>query len=198
MIGYLHGKIISKKPTKLLVDVNGVGYLINISINTFEKISDKEEVSLYTYLSVRESAMDLYGFYTLAEKEMFELLISVSGIGPKSAQSILSGIQIEDLKEALRMGNISRLISIPGIGRKTAERLMVELRDKADSVSDSSEDFKAGASTVRYDAITALVNLGYNQKVAERAVRAITDRNPNISIEDLIKETLVSLNSPSL
>jgi len=198
MIGYLRGKIISKKPTKLLVDVNGVGYLVNISISTFEKIADKEEVSLYTYLSVRESAMDLYGFYTLAEKEMFELLISVSGIGPKSAQSILSGIQIEDLKEALRTGNISRLISIPGIGRKTAERLMVELRDKADTVSESSEDFKVGASTIRYDAITALVNLGYNQKVAERAVRAITDRNPNISIEDLIKETLVSLNSPSL
>jgi Holliday junction DNA helicase RuvA len=198
MIGYLRGKIISKKPTKLLVDVGGVGYLVNISISTFEKISDKEEVSLYTYLSVRESAMDLYGFYTLAEKEMFELLISVSGIGPKSAQSILSGIQIEDLKEALRTGNISRLVSIPGIGRKTAERLMVELRDKADSVSDSSEDLKAGASTIRYDAITALVNLGYNQKVAERAVRAITDGNPDISIEDLIKETLVSLNSPSL
>ena len=195
MIGYLHGKIISKKPTKLLVDVNGVGYIVNISISTFEKIADKEQVSLYTYLSVRESAMDLYGFYTLAEKEMFELLISVSGIGPKSAQSILSGIQIEDLKEALRTGNISRLVSIPGIGRKTAERLMVELRDKADSVSDSSEDFKAGASTIRYDAITALVNLGYNQKVAERAVRAITDHNPNISIENLIKETLVSLNN---
>ncbi len=195
MIGYLRGKIISKKPTKLLVDVNGVGYLINISISTFEKIADKEEVSLYTYLSVRESALDLYGFYTLAEKEMFELLISVSGIGPKSAQSILSGIQIEDLKEALRTGNITRLVSIPGIGRKTAERLMVELRDKADSVSDSSEDFKTGASTIRYDAITALVNLGYNQKVAERAVRAITDKQPNISIEDLIKETLVSLNN---
>ena len=99
------------------------------------------------------------------------------------------------MKEALRTGNISRLVSIPGIGRKTAERLMVELRDKADSVTDSSEDFKAGASTIRYDAITALVNLGYNQKVAERAVRAITDLNPNISIEDLIKETLVNLNN---
>jgi Holliday junction DNA helicase RuvA len=195
MIGYLRGKIISKKPTKLLVDVNGVGYLVNISISTFEKIADKEEASLYTYLSVRESAMDLYGFYSLAEKEMFELLISVSGIGPKSAQSILSGIQIEDLKEALRTGNISRLVSIPGIGRKTAERLMVELRDKADSVSEDAADFKTGASTIRYDAIAALVNLGYNQKVAERAVRAITDRNPDISIEDLIKETLVSLNS---
>ncbi len=195
MIGYLHGKIIFKKPTKILVDVNGVGFLVNISINTFEKIADKEEVSLYTYMSVRESAIDLYGFYNLAEKEMFELLISVSGIGPKSAQGILSGIQIEDLKEALKAGNISRLISIPGIGRKTAERLMIELRDKAESVSETGEISVLGASSVRNDAIAALLNLGYNQKIAERVIRAILDRAPNMSIEDLIKEALVSLNT---
>ena len=110
MIGYIHGKIISKKPTKIIVDVNGIGYLINISITTFEKIADKEEVSLYTYLNVKEDALDLYGFYSSSEKEMFELLISVSGIGPKSAQSILSGILIDDLKNALISGNVSRLI----------------------------------------------------------------------------------------
>jgi holliday junction DNA helicase RuvA len=195
MIGYLHGKIIFKKPTKILVDVNGVGFLVNISINTFEKIADKEEVSLYTHMSVRESAIDLYGFYNLAEKEMFELLISVSGIGPKSAQGILSGIQIEDLKEALKAGNISRLISIPGIGRKTAERLMIELRDKAESVSETGEISVTGTSSVRNDAIAALLNLGYNQKIAERVIRAILDRSPNMSIEDLIKEALVSLNT---
>lgn len=194
MIGYLQGKIISKKPTKLLLDVGGVGYLVNISINTFEKLSDKTEVSLYTHLSVREDAMDLYGFFSVAEKEMFELLIGVSGIGPKSAQSILSGIQIDDLKEALKTGNVSRLISIPGIGRKTAERLMIELRDKIDSVSEAGETVVPSASTVRTDAIAALVNLGYNQKVAERAVRTVTDKSPNVSIEDLIKEALVSLN----
>ena len=195
MIGYLHGKIISKKPTKLLIDVNGVGYIVNISISTFEKISDKEEVSLFTYLSVREAAMDLFGFYSLAEKEMFELLISVSGIGPKSAQSILSGIQIEDLKDALKSGNISRLISTPGIGRKTAERMVIELRDKVESLAESVDGVSFGISTVRGDAIAALINLGYNQKVAERMVRAITDKSPNVSIEDLIKEALVSLNS---
>ena len=194
MIGYLSGKIISKKPTKILVDVNGVGYLVNISINTFERIAEKEEVSLFTYLSVRESAMDLFGFYTIAEKEMFELLISVSGIGPKSAQSILSGIQIEDLKDALKSGNVSRLISIPGIGRKTAERMLIELRDKVDSVADGGDSIMSGVSTVRGDAITALVNLGYNQKLAERMVRAIIDKSPDISIEDLIKEVLVNLN----
>ena len=195
MIGYLHGKIISKKPTKLLIDVNGVGYIVNISISTFEKISDKEEVSLFTYLSVREAAMDLFGFHSLAEKEMFELLISVSGIGPKSAQSILSGIQIEDLKDALKSGNVSRLISIPGIGRKTAERMVIELRDKVESLAESTDGVSFGISSVRGDAIAALINLGYNQKVAERMVRAITDKSPNVSIEDLIKESLLSLNS---
>lgn len=195
MIGYLHGKIISKKPTKLLLEVGGVGYLVNISINTFEKLSDITEVSLYTHLSVREDAMDLYGFFSVAEKEMFELLIGVSGIGPKSAQSILSGIQIDDLKEALKSGNVGRLISIPGIGRKTAERMMIELRDKIDSVSETGETFVSGASTVRSDAIAALVNLGYNQKIAERAVRSVTDKSPDISIEDLIKEALTNLNS---
>ena len=194
MIGYLHGKIISKKPTKLLVDVDGVGYIVNISISTFEKIADKEEVSLFTYLSVRESAMDLFGFYSMAEKEMFELLIGVSGIGPKSAQSILSGIQIEDLKDALKSGNVSRLISIPGIGRKTAERMVIELRDKVESVVEIIDGVSFSKSSVPSDAIAALVNLGYNQKVAERMVRAISDKTPDISIEELIKEALVNLN----
>lgn len=195
MIGYISGKIISKKPTRIIVDVNGVGYLINISISTFEKIGDKKEVSLYTYLAVKDDALDLYGFYSMNEKEMFELLISVSGIGPKSAQSILSGIQINDLKEALKTGNVARIISVPGIGRKTAERMMVELRDKVESLGEGIEGIAFGVSSVRTDAIAALNNLGYNQKIAERAVRAITDRNQNISIEDLIKEALVSLNT---
>ncbi|MHB8931531.1 MAG: Holliday junction branch migration protein RuvA [Melioribacteraceae bacterium] len=194
MIGYLHGKIISKKPTKLLIDVNGVGYIVNISITTFEKIADKEEASLFTYLSVRESAMDLFGFYTMAEKEMFELLIGVSGIGPKSAQSILSGIQIEDLKDALKSGNVSRLISIPGIGRKTAERMVIELRDKVEPVVEIIDGVSFSKSSVSSDAIAALVNLGYNQKVAERMVRAISDKSPDVSIEELIKEALVNLN----
>lgn len=194
MIGFIKGKILDKKPTKLLIDVNGVGYLINISINTFEKINEQEEVALFTHLHVKEDALDLYGFYSIAEKEMFELLISISGIGPKSAQSILSGIQIEDLKEALKTANISRLISIPGIGRKTAERMMIELRDKVDSVSIDSEKVSTTSSSVRNDAIAALVNLGYNQKVSERIIRAILDLKPYSTIEDLIREALTNLN----
>jgi holliday junction DNA helicase RuvA len=195
MIGYLKGKILSKKPTKLLLDVNGVGYLVNISVNTFEKIAEMEEVSLYTYLAVRESALDLFGFYSMAEKEMFEVLIGVNGIGPKSAQGILSGIQITDLKEAIRMGNISRLVTIPGIGKKTAERMMIELRDKVNSVAESEENIIRGYTSVRGDAIAALVNLGYNQKIAERIVNAVVDKNPAISIEDLIKNSLSALNN---
>jgi Holliday junction DNA helicase RuvA len=195
MIGYLSGKIVSKKPTKIIIDVGGVGYLVNISISTFEKIIEQQEVSLYTYLSVKEDALDLYGFYSIAEKEMFELLISVSGIGPKTAQSILSGIKIEDLKEALKSGNISRIISVPGIGRKTAERMMVELRDKVESIAESADGVSSGTSNIRNDAVAALVNLGYNQKIADRAVRSVTEKIPVISIEDLVKEALSVLNN---
>ncbi|MEG8948000.1 Holliday junction branch migration protein RuvA [Rosettibacter firmus] len=194
MIGYISGKIISKKPTKIILDVNGVGYLVNISVNTFEKIADKETVSLFTYLSVKEDSLDLYGFYTSAEKEMFELLIGVSGIGPKTAQSILSGLQLEDLKEAIKSGNINRLTSAPGIGRKTAERMILELREKVDGVSESI-DGTVVSTSIKNDAIAALVNLGYGQKIADRAVRSVIDKNPNISIEDLIREALSLLNN---
>jgi len=126
---------------------------------------------------------------------MFEVLIGVNGIGPKSALGILSGIQIADLKEAVRLGNISRLISIPGIGKKTAERMLIELRDKVDSVTDTGENIISGSSAIRGDAIAALVNLGYNQKIAERIVQTVIDKNPDISIEDLIKNSLSALNN---
>lgn len=194
MIGYLTGKIILKKPTKIILDVNGVGYLVNISISTFEKLpEDNSQVSLFTYLNVKEDALDLYGFWTIDEKEMFELLISVSGIGPKIAQSILSSIQIDELKEAIRFGNLPRLTSIPGIGRKTAERLLLELKDKVDSISEIDLSKAAGFS-IKNDAVLALSNLGYNQKTAINVIRQIMDSNPNISIEDLIKEALGRLN----
>ena len=194
MIGYLTGKIISKKPTKIILDVNGVGYLVHISINTFEKLTDRETVSLYTYLSVKEDALDLYGFFSPAEKDMFELLISVNGIGPKLAQGVLSGIQLDELHEALKTNNLSRLIAIPGIGRKTAERMMIDLRDKVDSLASAIDSVPGIPFSVKNDAVTALVNLGYNQKMAERVVRSLLDRNPSSTIEDLIKNSLAELN----
>ncbi len=196
MIGYLTGKIISKKPTQIMLDVNGVGYLINITISTFESLpSDSEQsVSLHTYLSVREDALILFGFSTLAEKEMFQLLIGVNGVGPKSAQSILSGIQIDELHSALRNNDLSRLVAIPGIGKKSGERLIIELRDKVEKLSDSFELSSDSNYAIMKDAILALTQLGYNQKVADKTVRTILDEVENPTIEILLKNSLALLN----
>lgn len=191
MIGFLSGKIISSKPTRILLDVNGVGYSVNISINTFENISDKESVSLFIYTNVREDSITLFGFYTEGEKQMFELLISVTGIGPKLAQSILSGIQTDDLKDAIQRGDISRIIAVPGIGRKTAERLVLELKNKVDTISE--EGRKEIPYSIKNEAISALNTLGYNPKVSDKVIRDILSENGNISLEDLIKKALGNL-----
>ncbi len=202
MIGYLSGNVVSLKPTKVLLDVNGVGYLINTSINTFENITDKKSVSLHIYTSVKEDSITLFGFYYETEKEMFELLISVNGIGPKLALSILSGIQVDELKEAIEAGNVSRLIAIPGVGRKTAERVVLELRSKVDKIKES--EGQPISYSIKQEAISALTTLGYNYKLAENAVREILSSSrpkadepsaqKDISLEELIKKALGSFN----
>lgn len=196
MIAHLTGKILSKKPTQIILDVNGVGYRINISINTFDKIAEVgEQASLNTYLSVKEDSITLFGFYSLAEKELFEILISVNGVGPKSAQGILSGIGVDEFKDAIFNGNIGRLVAIPGIGRKTAERIIIDLRDKINKVSDSESKISSKSFSLRDDAMAALIGLGYNQKTADHITRKILEHNPLISLEDLIKESLKNLNN---
>jgi Holliday junction DNA helicase RuvA len=192
MIGFLAGNIISLKPTKLLLDVNGVGYSVNISINTFENISDKKNISLHIHTNVKEDAITLFGFYNETEKEMFELLISVNGIGPKLGLSVLSGIQVDELKEAIETGNISRLIAIPGVGRKTAERVVLELRSKVDKIKES--EGQTISYSIKHEAISALTTLGYNYKLAENAVRDILSSSKDISLEELIKKALGSFN----
>lgn len=192
MIGHLKGNIISSKPTQILLDVNGVGYKVGISINTFEKIVDKAEVSLFIHTHVKEDSISLYGFFTESEKEMFELLISISGIGPKIALGLLSGISVESLKEAIEEGNVSRIIAVPGIGRKTAERLVLELRSKVEDIS--TGEFTKTQPSIKSEAMSALTTLGYNVKVAEKAVRDLLSENQNYSLEDLIKKALSNLN----
>jgi len=192
MIGFLNGKIISSKPTKILLDVNGVGYVVFISINTFEKISNKEKVSLYIHTNVKEDSITLYGFYSESEKEIFELLISISGIGPKLALSVLSGIQTEDLKDAILNGDVSRIVAIPGIGKKTAERLILELRGKVGDVR--VEGDSPVAHGVKQEAVSALTTLGYNYATAEKIVRQILTSSPNCTLEELIKNSLGELN----
>lgn len=194
MIGFIEGKLFAKKPTEALVNVGGIGYKINISVNTFENLPEPgKDVMLYTYLSVKEDALDLYGFMSENEKDTFKLLISVNGIGPKLAQGILSGIRVNELQLAIGEGNISRIVAVPGVGKKTAERLIVELKDKIDKIASGDVDYSVGGS-VKADAISALVSLGYSLKVAEKIVLGILDNNPGITIEDLIKDSLAKLN----
>jgi Holliday junction DNA helicase RuvA len=192
MIGYLTGKIISSKPTQILLDVNGVGYAIKISINTFERISSKDKVSLYIHTNVKEDSITLFGFYSEAEKEMFELLISISGVGPKSALSLLSGISTDDLKQAIITNNIERIVAVPGIGRKTAERLILELKNKVRDIKE--EGITPAKPSAHKEAIAALTTLGYNLVSSEKAVNKILAEFPECSIEELIKKTLTELN----
>jgi len=192
MIGYLSGKIISSKPTLLLLDVNGVGYDISISINTFEKIAEKETVNLFIYTNMKEDSISLYGFYNESEKEMFKLLISISGIGPKLALGLLSGIETTNLKDAIEIGDVPRIVAIPGIGRKTAERLILELKSKVgDVIADGEQTVHRG---LKQEAVAALTTLGYNHATAEKAVREVLSLNNNYSLEEIIKNALGELN----
>ena len=192
MIGYLTGEIIAAKPTQILLGVNGVGYEIRISINTFEHISGKEKVSLHIYTNVKEDSITLFGFYSEAEKEMFELLISISGVGPKSALSLLSGISTDDLKQAIITSNVERMIAVPGIGRKTAERLILELKNKVRDIKE--EGVSSTKPSLQKEAVGALTTLGYNLASSEKSVNKILSEMPACSLEELIKRSLKDLN----
>lgn len=192
MIGYLTGKIISAKPTQVLLDVNGVGYEIRISINTFERISGKETISLFIYTNVKEDSITLFGFYSEVEKDMFELLITINGVGPKSALSLLSGISTDDLKQAIVTSNVERMIAVPGIGRKTAERLILELKNKVRDIKD--EGISSTKPSLQKEAVIALTTLGYNLVSSEKVVNKILSELPDCSLEELIKRSLKELN----
>lgn len=192
MIGYLKGNIIFAKPTELLLDVNGVGYQIRISINTFDKITGNESVSLFIHTNVKEDSITLFGFYSEAEKEMFELLITINGVGPKSALSLLSGISTDELKHAVTSGNIERIIAVPGIGRKTAERLILELKNKVRDIKE--EGITSTKPSLQKEAVAALTTLGYNLAGSEKAVNKILSESSDCSLEELIKRSLKELN----
>ena len=192
MIGYLTGKIITIKPTLILLDVNGVGYEIRISINTFERISGKESISLFIYTNVKEDSITLFGFYSEVEKDMFELLITINGVGPKSALSLLSGISTDDLKQAIVTNNVERMIAVPGIGRKTAERLILELKNKVRDIKD--EGIISTKPSLQKEAVIALTTLGYNLISSEKVVNKILSELPDCSLEELIKRSLKELN----
>lgn len=194
MIASLTGTLRSKSPTEILVDVNGVGYSVSIPLSTYSRLGEiNSSVSLLTYLHVREDAMLLFGFATESERNLFRLLISITGIGPKTAQGILSGISVAELHQHISAGNVNALTAIPGIGRKTAERLVVELRDKIGRTDQSPETATGDKSAqVRNEALLALTSLGYNRVSAEKAIRmALNDGSgAQVSLEELIKKAL--------
>lgn len=196
MISSLRGILIGKTPTEIVLDVHGVGYAVSIPLSTYERLGDlRTEVSILTHLHVREDQMQLFGFATEEERSLFRLLISVSGIGPRMGQSILSGIPVQELRQHIASGNLGALTSVPGIGRKLAERLIVELRDKLGKISAESLP-PAGTSSeqarLRSDALLALASLGYQRTVAEKALRAAIaeTQGTETSLQSLIKLAL--------
>ncbi|OGU57719.1 MAG: Holliday junction DNA helicase RuvA [Ignavibacteria bacterium GWF2_33_9] len=195
MIAYLTGKILEKKPTEVVVETNSVGFSIFMSMKTFEKLPPVGEIiSLHTELIVREDSLTLYGFFTKSEKEMFILLTSVNGIGPKSAVTILSSIDSNELIEIISTSNSSLLQKFPGIGKKTAERIILELRDKVlkDSILELSIEGKIKTFN-KNEAIEALVILGYNRVSSEKIISQILTQNSEMSTEDIIKIALSKL-----
>lgn len=196
MIDFISGKIEVKNPTAIVVDVLGVGYSLNISVQTFEKIPDVgEQIKIKTYLHVREDLLQLYGFADENERNVFLGLISVSGIGPKQAQTILSGIQINELVQAISESNEDRLTSISGVGKKTAQRLIIELKEKFKSMglmgdTDDSSETTIKLTSLEQEAIMALISLGYKKHIAEKALVKIRTGEKILSLEEMIKKVL--------
>jgi len=205
MIAHLSGTLLSKQATMAIVDVGGVGYELAIPLSTFYELGEPgDQAQLRVYTHVREDAIQLFGFKTARERELFLQLISVNGVGPKLGITLLSGMSADELVASIRTNNLVRLVSIPGVGRKTAERLVVELRDKIAALSSPAleEEFAAKTATagpessedsMRKDALSALVNLGYQRAAAEKAVKTAIDEGGELSVESILRRSLRSL-----
>jgi Holliday junction DNA helicase RuvA len=194
MYAYLQGKFIDKTPTQVYVDIQGVGYEVNISLNTYSHIQKMEQGKLFTYLQIKEDGHTLYGFFEKAEKDMFIQLIGVSGVGASTARMMLSGLKPDEISRAILQSNVKLLESIKGIGKKTAERLVLELRDKVGKISsDVTLPINQGSSS-QQDALNALIALGISRSQAENAIQKIVLSEPNNSnLEELIKKALKAI-----
>lgn len=196
MITFLNGKLIDKRPTEAILDVNGVGYLIHIPASSFEKLpTEGQPAHLFTVLHVREDAMQLFGFATKAERRVFETMLAVSGVGPKLALAALSAMSPAELRESVMAGETAMLTRIPGVGRKTAERMIVELKDRMAALDDVGPAMPISGgedlSGARADALAALVSLGFGRAAAEKALRKAIKSNPGMSsAEEMIRMAL--------
>lgn len=196
MIGQLRGRLAEKRPNQVLVDVGGVGYVVLVPLSTFAALGDLHtEVTLLIHTHVREDALSLYGFVSSREKHLFELLISASGVGPSLALKILSGMSVDELVPAIRGNDLARLTKIPGVGRKTGERMVVELKDKLEAVVVMEAERPAASSPagVEADVVSALINLGYEARIAEKTVEEARRESGAANFEKLLRAALQAL-----
>jgi Holliday junction DNA helicase RuvA len=197
VIAHLRGRILDKQPNRLVVDVNGVGYDVSVPLSTFYGLGEAgSDIALRVHTHVREEALALYGFATRLEQELFERLIGVSGIGPKLALAVLSGIEPVDLIHAIERGDLARLTAIPGVGKKTSERIVLELKDRLPRVQRATDDDALAsieAPVLRDDLLSALINLGYHRPLAEKAVDTAIKRTPDGGFERTLKQALREL-----
>ncbi|MBH45961.1 MAG: Holliday junction branch migration protein RuvA [Flavobacteriaceae bacterium] len=193
MITQIKGKLIEKNPTQVVVDCNGIGYEINISLHTFSSISADENIQLYTHLQVREDAHILYGFFTVQERAVFRLLISISGIGTSTARTMLSSLSPAQIQLAIGSEDVPTIQGVKGIGLKTAQRIIIELKDKIRSIQGSEEIPVHKSNTIKEEALSALEVLGYSRKASEKVVDNLIQSNPDFTIEDFIKGALNKL-----
>ncbi|MDP3944972.1 MAG: Holliday junction branch migration protein RuvA [Lutibacter sp.] len=193
MITHIRGKLVEKNPTFAVIETNGVGYWLNISLNTYSQLPDNEFVILYTHLSIKEDAHTLYGFINKTEREIFRLLISVSGVGPSIARTMLSSMTTDEIQQAIASNNVSIIQSVKGIGVKTAQRVLVDLRDKISKTYAVDEVYVSQSNTVKNEALSALEVLGFNKKQVEKVIDKILLEDKNLSVEILIKNALKNL-----
>jgi Holliday junction DNA helicase RuvA len=190
MIEHIHGRLIEKNPTYATIDCNGVGYFVNISLNTFSKIPDEENLKLYTHLVVREDAQMLYGFYEKEEREIFRMLISVNGVGVNTARVILSTLTPSQTQEAILSGNVDQLKAVKGIGAKTAQRIILDLRDKIGKNIEISDILLPQHNSSKEEALSALEVLGFARKQSLKVVDKFLKNEPGLTVEELIKSAL--------
>jgi len=193
MITHLNGKLTEKNPTNVVIECNGVGYFVYISLQTYSQIPDRENILLQTHLVIREDAHILYGFYSKLERELFKLLISVSGVGPSIAITMLSSMTTEQIQHAIASQDVALIKSVKGIGEKTAQRVIVDLRDKIQKTFNISNDLLTTDNTIKNETLIALEVLGFSRKISEKTVLTLLKENPDISLEELIKQALKKL-----
>ncbi|UUC46687.1 Holliday junction branch migration protein RuvA [Flavobacterium cerinum] len=193
MIAHIKGRLVEKSPTEVIIDCNGVGYQINISLHTFSLLPDSENIKLYTFLQIKEDAHTLFGFVEKAERELFKLLISVSGIGAGTARTMLSSIPPQQIIHAIASNDVATVQSIKGIGVKTAQRVILDLKDKVLKIYNLEEVSAVESNTNKNEALSALEVLGFVRKSAEKVVDKIVKDNPEASVESIIKLALKNL-----